>query len=150
VALLVIAVGVEGIVRAVLSLGAISGTPSFLWGLTVIAAATSLPDAFVSVRAARNADSVTSLTNVLGSNTFNLLVAIPVGVLLAGSATIDFLAAIPTMGFLAFATLVFIVFTRTDLELTGLEAYGFLGLYLVFLLWMTLESVGVIETVRGI
>ncbi|WP_226481417.1 sodium:calcium antiporter [Natrinema amylolyticum] len=150
VGLLVIAVGVEGIVRAALSLGAIFDTPSFLWGLTVIAAGTSLPDAFVSVRAAQNDDSVTSLTNVLGSNTFNLLVAIPVGVLLAGSATINFLAAIPTMGFLAFATLVFIVFTRTHLELTDFEAYGFLGLYGLFLLWMILESMGVIETIQGI
>jgi cation:H+ antiporter len=150
VALVVIAVGAEGLVRAALSLGDIFGTPSFLWGLTVIAAGTSLPDAIVSVRAARNDDSVTSLTNVLGSNTFNLLVAIPVGVLLSGSATINFLAAIPTMGFLAFATLVFVVFARTDLELTDREAYGFLGLYAVFLVWMTLESAGVIETVRGI
>jgi cation:H+ antiporter len=149
-ALVVIAVGVEGLIRAALSFGAIFDTPSFLWGITVIAAGTSLPDAFVSVRAAQNDDSVTSLTNVLGSNTFNLLVAIPIGVILAGSATINFLAAIPTMGFLAFATLVFIVFTRTDLELTDLEAYAFLGLYVVFLLWMTLESTGLIETVRGI
>jgi cation:H+ antiporter len=150
VGLLLIALGVEGIVRAALNFGAIFGTPSFLWGLTVIAAGTSLPDAFVSIRAAKNDDSVTSLTNVLGSNTFNLLVAIPVGVLLAGSATINFLAAIPTMGFLAFATLVFVVFTRTDLELTNREAYGFLGLYVLFLLWMGLESVGTIETVQGI
>ena len=150
VGLVLIAVGVEGIVRAALELGAIFETPSFLWGLTVVAAATSLPDAFVSVRAAKNDDSVTSLTNVLGSNTFNLLVAIPVGVLLSGSATINFLAAIPTMGFLAFATLVFIIFTRTHLELTDNEAYGFLGLYLLFLLWMGLESTGVIETVQGI
>ena len=149
-ALLTITVGVEGLVRAALSLGAAFETPSFLWGLTIIAAGTSLPDAFISVRAAKNDDSVTSLTNVLGSNTFNLLVAIPAGVLLAGTATIDFLAAIPTMGFLAFATIVFIVFTRTDLELTDLEALGFLGLYGVFLVWMTLESTGVIETVRGI
>jgi cation:H+ antiporter len=85
-----------------------------------------------------------------GSNTFNLLVAIPVGVLLAGSATINFLVAIPTMGFLAFATLIFIVFTRTDLELTDYEAAGFLGLYGLFLLWMSLESVGTIETIQGI
>ncbi|QLD86318.1 sodium:calcium antiporter [Natronomonas halophila] len=150
VALLVIAVGVEGIVRAALSLGGIFGIESFLLGLTVIAAGTSLPDAFVSVRAAQNDDSVTSLTNVLGSNIFNLLVAIPVGVLLAGSATINFLVAIPTMGFLAFATLVFVIFTRTDLELTDLEAYGFLGLYVLFLVWMVLESFGLIDTVRGI
>ena len=150
VSLVVIAVGVEGLVRAALALGAAFGTPSFLWGLTVIAAATSLPDAFVSVNAAKEGDSVTSLTNVLGSNTFNLLVAIPVGVLLAGSATINFLVAVPTMGFLGLATLVFIVFARTGLELTDREAYGFLGLYAVFLIWITLESIGVIETVRGI
>ncbi len=148
--LLLIAVGVEGIVRAALGLGAIFETPSFLWGVTVIAAATSLPDAFVSVRAAKRDADVTSLTNVLGSNTFNLLVAIPVGVLLAGTATINFLVAIPMMGFLAFATIVFIVFTRTHLELTDREAYTFVVLYAAFLLWMGLETVGLIETVRGI
>ncbi len=54
------------------------------------------------------------------------------------------------MGFLGVATLVFIVFTRTDLELTDRESYGCLALYGLFLLWMTLESTGVIETVRGI
>jgi cation:H+ antiporter len=150
VALVAITVGVEGLVRAAIALGAIFDTPTFLWGLTVIAAGTSLPDAFVSIRAARNDDDVTSLTNVLGSNTFNLLVAIPVGVLLAGTATINFLVAIPTMGFLAFATLVFVVFARTSLELTDLEAYGFLALYVLFLAWITLESVGAIETVQGI
>ncbi|MFQ3293389.1 MAG: cation:H+ antiporter [Halobacteriales archaeon] len=150
IALGLIAIGVEGIVRAALGFGAIFDTPSFLWGLTVIAAATSLPDAFVSVRAAQSDEDVTSLTNVLGSNTFNLLVAIPVGVLVAGGATINFLAAIPMMGFLAFATLVFIVLTRTDLELTDVEAYALILLYFLFLLWMGLETIGVIETVQGI
>lgn len=120
--LLLITVGVEGIVRAALGLRATFGTSSSLWGLTVIAAGTSLPDAFVSVRAAQRDADVTSLTNVLGSTTFDLLVAIPVGVLLAGTATVGFLAAIPTMGFLAFATIVFVVFTRTGLELTDREA----------------------------
>jgi cation:H+ antiporter len=150
VALLVIAVGVEGIVSAALAFGAAFGTPPFLWGLTVIAAATSLPDAFVSVRAAADDEDVTSLTNVLGSNTFNLLVAIPVGVLLAGSATVDFLVAIPLMGFLAFATIVFVVVTRTELVLTSAEAYGLLGLYACFLVWMVLETVGTVDVVRGI
>jgi cation:H+ antiporter len=145
-----IAVGVEGLVRAALALGAAFEIPSFFWGLTVIAAATSLPDAFVSVRAAKADESVTSLTNVLGSNTFNLLVAIPVGVVLAGSATVDFLLAVPMMGFLAFATLVFVVLTRTHLELTDREAYALLALYALFLCWLGLEMAGVIETIRGL
>jgi len=147
--LLLIAVGVEGIVRAALGFGELFGTPSLLWGLTVIAAATSLPDAIVSVRAARQDADVTSLTNVLGSNTFNLLVAIPVGVILAGSATINFLAAVPMMGFLAAVTVVFLVFTRTQLELSNAEAYTLLGLYVLFVAWIGLETFGVIETVRG-
>ena len=150
VALGLISLGVEGIVSAALWFGAYFETSSFLWGVTVIAAATSLPDAFVSVRAARDDDDVTSLTNVLGSNTFNLLVAIPVGVLLAGSATIDFLVAIPMMGFLAAATLVFMVFTRTQLELSAAESYVLLAMYAVFLGWMALETVGVLDLVRGL
>jgi len=150
VSLLVIAVGVEGIVRAVLDFGTTFDTPPFLWGVTVIAAATSLPDTFVSVRAAADDEDVTSLTNVLGSNTFNLLVAIPVGVLLAGSATVNFLVAIPLMGFLAFVTLVFVVVTRTHLELTNAEAYALLVLYLCFLGWMILETLGTVDAVQGI
>jgi len=60
-------------------------------------------------------------------------VAIPVGVLLAGRATIDFRVAIPTMGFLGLVT---IVFTRTDLELSDREAYVLLILHAVFVCWM--------------
>lgn len=150
IGLVLIAVGVEGIVRAALGFGAIFETPSFFWGLTVIAAGTSLPDAFVSVHAAQQDEDVTSLTNVLGSNTFNLLVAIPVGVLLAGSATVNFLVAIPLFGFLAFVTIVFIVFIRTSLELTDLEAATLVALYVFFIAWMGLESIGVIETIVGI
>jgi cation:H+ antiporter len=148
--LALITVGVEGIVRAALGFGDAFGTPAFLWGVTVIAAGTSLPDAFVSVSAAKKDEDVTSLTNVLGSNTFNLLVAIPVGVILAGSAEINFLTAVPMMGFLALATLVFIVFTRTHLELSNAEAVSLLVLYGIFLAWMVAESVGLLESVRGI
>ncbi len=150
VSLVLIAVGVEGIVRAALGFGAAFDTPSVLWGLTVIAAGTSLPDAFVSIKAASEDEDVTSLTNVLGSNTFNLLVAIPAGVFIAGSAELNFLTAVPLMGFLAGATLVFVVFTRTHLELKNWEAVGFLLLYGAFLAWMVLESIGLTETVQGI
>ncbi|NUE03305.1 sodium:calcium antiporter [Halorubraceae archaeon YAN] len=150
VGLAVIAIGVEGIVRAALGFGSLFGASPFLWGLTVIAAGTSLPDAFVSVRAAKQDEDVTSLTNVLGSNTFNLLVAIPVGVLIVGTTTVNFALAIPMLGFLAFATIVFVVFTRTDLEITNAEAATFIGLYLLFLLWMFLETAGIVNTVQGI
>ncbi|NIP37011.1 MAG: sodium:calcium antiporter, partial [Thermoplasmata archaeon] len=38
-----IAVGVEVLLRAALQLGDLLGTPTFLWGMTIVAAATSIP-----------------------------------------------------------------------------------------------------------
>jgi cation:H+ antiporter len=51
--LLVILLAVESLVGAVEWLGATLDIPEFLAGVTIIAAPTSLPDALISVRAAR-------------------------------------------------------------------------------------------------
>ena len=148
--LVVILLGVEALVRAALSLETILGVPSTVWGLTVVAAGTSLPDAAVSVRAARADRGTTSLANVLGSNTFDLLVAVPAAVLVAGYVEVDFGTAVPMLAFLTVATLGFLVVTRTDLELTRAEAVGLLGLYAVFVGWMAAEATGVTGLVPGI
>ncbi len=147
VSLVVIVAGVEGLVQAALGLGEALGTPSFLWGLTVVAAGTSLPDAFISVKAARQGKGVVSLANVLGSNIFDLLIAVPVGVLIAGSAPVDFAVAAPLMAFLTLATVVLFTSMRTSLRLRRTEAVVLLALYAVFVIWMTLETLGVTSTV---
>ncbi len=146
--LAVILVAVDVLVGAVEVLNAAFGIPEFLAGVTIIAAATSLPDALVSVRAARGGRSVTSLGNVLGSNTFDLLVAIPIGVLIAGSATVSFTVAAPMMGVLTVATVLLFALLRTDLSLTDVEAYGLLVAYLVFLAWVVGETLGVVDLLR--
>lgn len=143
VGLLVILVAVEQLVHAVDSLGNTFGTPKFLWGVTILAAATSLPDGIVSVRAARGGRGETSLGNVLGSNIFDLLVAIPVGVLLVGAVPVNFAIAVPMFGVLTFATVLLFLFLRTGLELSQAESYGLLAAYLLFVGWMVLETVGV-------
>ena len=134
--------GVEGLIRAAIGFGDFFGTPSFVWGLTVIAAATSLPDAFVSIRAAQRHRDVTGIANVFGSNVFDLLVAVPAGVLVAGGAVIDFARAAPLLGFLVFATVTLFTLLRTDLELERWEAHALLGLYVAFVAWLVLETVG--------
>ncbi|MFW6415138.1 MAG: sodium:calcium antiporter [Thermodesulfobacteriota bacterium] len=139
----VIMAGVEGLVRSAIGLGDLLNTPSFLWGVTIIAIATSISDTFVSVRAARSGKAVVSIANVLGSNTFDLLVVLPVGVLIAGSAVIDFSVAAPLMGFLVLATIVLFIFIRTSLEISRLESYLLLGIYGLFIFWMLLETVGI-------
>lgn len=145
--LALILAGVELLVRAAVALGAYFGTPSFLWGLTVIAAGTSLPDTIISIRAARNEEATISLANVFGSNIFDLLVAVPTGVLIAGPTPVDFGVAAPLMGFLVAATIGLFATARTDFELTDLEAWLLLALYALFVGWMLLESTGVISVV---
>ena len=139
--------GVEGLVFSAVGLGEIFETPSFLWGLTVVAAATSLPDALISISAARIDEPAVSLGNVLGSNVFDLLVAIPAGVLLAGATPVSFTAAVPMMAFLVVATIVLFAFARTGMEITDREATTMLLLYAVFVAWLLLESIGVVDIV---
>ncbi|AXG07197.1 sodium:calcium antiporter [Haloplanus rubicundus] len=146
VGLVLIVVAVEGLVRAAIGLGDLLDTPSFVWGLVVVAAGTSLPDLFVSLRAASEGPDggVTSLANVLGSNTFDLLVAVPAGVLIVGTTTVDFAAAVPMMACLTVATLVLFTLLRTDLSLTDREAYVLLAAYVAFVGWVALETVGAV------
>ena len=140
--LFVILVAVERLVDAVLLFGDRFGTPEFLWGVTIVAAATSLPDLIVSLRAAKGEDDVASMSNVIGSNIFDLLVVIPVGVLIVGSASVDFGIAAPMFGALLAATAVLFVFLRTGLVLGQWEAYLLLSTYGLFLLWVGAETFG--------
>ncbi len=141
---LLILIGVEGLLRAAIGIGDALGTPSFVWGLTIIAAATSLPDAFVSVRAARADRSVTSVANVFGSNVFDLLVAVPAGVLAAGVAPVDFERLTPLLAVLIFATILLFATLRTRFELTRLEASTLMAAYLGFLVWVVLAAIGAV------
>ncbi|MFC4989510.1 sodium:calcium antiporter [Saliphagus infecundisoli] len=140
--LVLIVIGVEGLVRAAIGLGDAFGTPAFLWGMTVVAAGSSVPDAFVSIVAAREGRPTVSLANVLGSNVFDLLVAIPVGVLVAGSFPIAFPNVVPMMAFLVGATIAFFVIARTEMALSRREAWLLLVLYACFVVWLVVESVG--------
>jgi len=147
--LVVIGASVHFLVEAIDALTRTFGVPEFLAGVTVLAAATSLPDALVSVRAARDERGVTSLGNVLGSNTFDLLVAIPLGVLVVGTVPVDFAVAAPMMGVLTVATIMLFTILRTDLAMSPLEAVALLGTYAVFVAWVVAETVGLTSVVRG-
>jgi cation:H+ antiporter len=138
-ALLVITIGVHQLVGVVESFDRF-GVPHFLGGVLIVAAATSLPDAFVSIQAAKQNDGIASLGNVLGSNTIDLLVAIPVGVLIVGGATVNLATALPIVGALFGATLLFLVFARTGFRVTTSEAATMLVAYFAFFTWVLAET----------
>lgn len=137
--------GVWMLVEAVMYLGAAFDVPNFLWGVTIVAVATSLPDALVSIRAADKNRDVASIANVLGSNIFDLLVVLPVGVVIIGSETVDFAVTAPMMGVLVAATVLLFVTLRTGLTLSQHEAYTLLASYGLFLVWIAGEGTGVVS-----
>lgn len=148
--LMTILVGVEGLVQSAIRFGEVFNTPSFLWGITVVAAGTSIPDAFVSIRASRSGNGVTSVANVLGSNTFDLLVCIPAGVLVAGAVSINYSVGAPMMGMLALATLLVLLLMRSEMVLTSREAWGLIVLYIMFVAWMGVETFGTLDLIPNL
>ena len=141
--IVLILVGVEILLQVALTLANTLQTPTFLWGMTVVAAATSLPDTFISVRASMAGRSQSRLSNVLGSNVFDLLVAVPFAVILTGAVIVNFTQIVPMMMFLMVATIVMLALMRRDWELTVNEAWIMMFLYLAFGVWMALEAFGI-------
>ena len=131
------------LIRVVIKLGEIFSTPSYFWGATILAAATSIPDLFVSVKAAQRKLSTASLTNAFGSNIFDLLVVLPAGVIIAGTVSFNYPRIIPMMMFLVFATVAFIIMARSRSELTNNNGKVLLLLYLGFIIWMGTEYIGI-------
>lgn len=147
--ILFILAGVEVLLRVAIALGEMLQTPTFLWGMTIVAAATSVPDTFVSVRASIMGRTESSVSNVLGSNVFDLLVAVPLGVMLTGAIAVNFTQIVPMMSFLVLATIVMLVFMLRDMHLSVREAHVMTALYVGFGVWMTLEAFGV-TTLLGV
>ena len=140
-----VTIGVEILVRTAIGLSDVLETPTFFWGVTVIAIVTSVPDLFLSVQAARREVGVSSLSNALGSNIFDLLVIAPVGVLVAGAVIIDFSHLFPMMSFLVLGSVTLLVLMRRKFALSNREATLLLTLYAGFLVWMGLETFHVVE-----
>ena len=84
-------------------------------------------------------------SNAFGSNIFDLLIAVPAGVLIAGSIDFDFGVAAPLFAFLAIATLILYVQLRTGLVLSKVESIILLTTYAVFIAWMVLEQADVMS-----
>ncbi|RLM71439.1 sodium:calcium antiporter [Halorubrum sp. Atlit-8R] len=141
--LVVVLVGVESMVGMTVQISGALNAPPFLVSVTVLSVLSSFPDLLVGVKMGQSGDQRAAIANVFGTNTFNLVAALPVGVVLAGGVSIGFLTSVPLMLFLFYTTLVVVVLAATDFELTTEEGYVLLAMYLIFLAWMTTEAVGV-------
>jgi len=103
-------------------------------GVTIVAAATSLPDTLLSVYAAKRGDPDGAVANAFGSNTFDILICLGLPILVTGGVQVDWTNSWPILSFLLGSTLISITFLVTDWTLTRREA-AFMGLiYVVFII----------------
>ncbi|WP_456436724.1 calcium/sodium antiporter [Methanopyrus sp.] len=80
-------ISVRLLVKATIKLSIILGYPSALLGYTILAIATSLPETFTTISAAVKGHGDLAVTNILGSNNFNILMGIGIPSLFGGVAT---------------------------------------------------------------
>jgi cation:H+ antiporter len=140
--LFVVLVGVELMIAMTLDVSEALEAPPFLMSVTVLSILSSFPDLLVGIEMGERGDRRAAVANVFGTNTFNLVMVLPIGVILASGVSIGFLAAVPLLLFLFYTTLAVVVLAATDFEITQLEGYALLVLYVFFVLWMLTEAVG--------
>lgn len=128
--------------------------PTVIIGLTLVAFGTSAPEAAVSVTAALNNSSDMSISNVIGSNLFNLFVILGFialfKVVKAEKNVIqkDFIISIFSIIVLLLIMLIYYVFTSNLMlgRIGGLILLFFMGMYLISMLKSVNKEDKVIET----
>jgi cation:H+ antiporter len=101
-------------------------------GVTLLAAATSLPDTLLSVFAVRRGDADGAVSNAFGSNSFDVLICLGLPVLVVGGVEVDWGESWRILAFLLGSTLVSVLFLLTDWRLTRREAVGMSAAYVLF------------------
>ncbi len=134
-------VGSRWLVDGAVLIAKVLGVSNLIIGLTVIAAGTSLPEAATSVIAAIRGERDIAVGNIIGSNIFNILSVLGFSSVLApggidvSKAALNF--DIPVMIAISIACL---PISFTGHMIARWEGLLFLGYYIVFTLYLILES----------
>lgn len=133
--LVVIAVAAYFLTESSIALAEALNVPAIVIAFTVIAAATSLPDAVISIVNARKGDLDDAAANVFGSNIFDILIGLSVPVLLAvffnGPVEMVFRHMEMVVGLLG-ATILVLFFLAEDHKISRKQAGIMLALYIMF------------------
>ncbi|MCI5051251.1 MAG: calcium/sodium antiporter [Candidatus Pacebacteria bacterium] len=127
----VLALSAKYLIDSILMLSELLNISSSTLTITVVAFGTSLPEILTSVAAVRRGNHGMAIGNVLGSNTFNLLLiaGIPALITPLAIAPATFAIGLP---FLVIATFI-AIFVMFDNRIRPWEGVGMLFFYLVFI-----------------
>ena len=113
--------------------------PSIIIGFTIVAMGTSLPECAVSVTASLANNNALAISNVVGSNIFNLLVVCGASAIFAPLA-IQKSTLLKEFPFSIFCALLLLVLGYTSFNLGRMEGIVLLVLFLAYLLWMIFSA----------
>ncbi|OQK16084.1 sodium:calcium antiporter [Methyloprofundus sedimenti] len=139
--LVLLVLGSQWLVDSAVSIAHALAVSDLVIGLTVVAVGTSLPELATSIVASFRGETDIAVGNVVGSNLFNILCVIGLSALVAPDGVLVATEAlafdIPAM--IAVAMLCLPVFF-TGYLISRWEGLVFLGYYLVYMLWLVLNS----------
>ncbi len=97
----------------------------------IFAPGTSVPDTLVSYFAAKRGQGSAAISNVFGSNIFDLTICLAVPVLVVGDIVIDLAPIWPSIVMLVVLQFVALTFVRTGWELSRREGVSMLVLFVI-------------------
>ena len=120
------------LVHSSLAVFARIGLSEAIAGVTILAAATSLPDTLLSVFAVRRGDSAGAVANAFGSNSFDILICLGLPIAVTGGVMVNWAESWPILVFLLASTLGAVLFMLTDWKLSRKEAAIMAATYVLF------------------
>ena len=109
--------------------------PSLIIGMTIVAMGTSLPELAVSVTASMTGNNTLAVSNVAGSNIFNLMVVCGACALFA-PLTIEKNTLLKEFPFSIICAGLLVVLGFLGMSLGRVDGIIFLAIFMVYLLWM--------------
>lgn len=129
------------------SIASLLKIPTIIVGLTIVALGTSAPEAAVSITSSLTGSNALAVSNVIGSNMFNMLMIIGIAALL-GELVMEKQVLEKDLPFLVGITLLWAVFIVIGWDITNIEGVILLAImvaYIAYLVYSTKKSGGATE-----
>ena len=111
--------------------------PSIIIGLTIVAMGTSLPECAVSITASLEGQNALAVSNVIGSNIFNILFVLAASAAISPMA-VDALSVIDALVLIVFSILVWFM-AKERYEISRKEGVIMVVLYLIYTVYIILR-----------
>ena len=117
------------------SIASLLKIPTIIVGLTIVALGTSAPEAAVSITSSLTGSNALAVSNVIGSNMFNILMVIGIAALL-GELVMEKQVLEKDLPFLVGITLLWAVFIVIGWDITNIEGIILLAIMVAYIAYL--------------